>query len=750
MTQLQSRSIDAILEDVDELLLSLPHEDAISDEVWLSEGGVAPLKDSFFKARLEYLDRLEALPVTDELLPVLDLLILKADEEAGGEKKGLGSRIKEKAKGLKQEWLGTGGPKKYKTEGFSRLEGPASGKWTTADGKFAAWSSVGKVQSAAKGFMSGFSRQQKLDERASKPPNSKLHREDPRTYWKERGKLASTFAATMEGINSGKIKGAEADRLMGVDKHGKNVSGLDSSQVKRRDELLAKNPDDLVKKPAVRELKEIINEDGDITQEARAGEPAVDEAAELQKLNNGLSLRERAEALGTDLEMVEYHVNQINDSNSKLKRAVNPALQRIAPPVGDWPDSLGGSQAIERLNKNWSQVTAGMPKGDKGSLNRQYAASSQGRGRNPATPPAHGYADREYLKSGEKPPKGVREYTTDRGKRYYLTSESKAKRAADEEKVRAKKEQKKAEKESKKKQEEKKKKKAEKEEREREKEKKKKAKKKKVPVTPGGGESAQPEQEIEEEQAMPQPEQESDQPPLPDKKEKKESTKGKGKGKGKKKSTTKQEKKKESTSKTDKKSKKEKTKTDKKSKKEKAKPDEKPDEKEEEGSLVQEILAGIKEGWAEGRGEAKKKKAAKLEQKRKEYDDPEARVKRIDKTIEQLDKRRAKAEKKAKKQERRAKGEDFSGRVDRWLKKNPKIENLIRGSADDPDNIVWSYLSRDLLSMSTEDARDFLDRLDKGGEVFFKGYIESFKIDLAAEREASDLLHLIDTVAKEK
>ena len=79
MTQLQSRSIDAILEDVDELLLSLPHEDAISDEVWLSEGGVAPLKDSFFKARLEYLDRLEALPVTDELLPVLDLLILKAD-----------------------------------------------------------------------------------------------------------------------------------------------------------------------------------------------------------------------------------------------------------------------------------------------------------------------------------------------------------------------------------------------------------------------------------------------------------------------------------------------------------------------------------------------------------------------------------------------------------------------------------------------------------------------------------------------
>ena len=41
----------------------------------------------------------------------------------------------------------------------------------------------------------------------------------------------------------------------------KNVSGLDSSQVKRRDELLAKNPDDLVKKPAVRELKEIINEE---------------------------------------------------------------------------------------------------------------------------------------------------------------------------------------------------------------------------------------------------------------------------------------------------------------------------------------------------------------------------------------------------------------------------------------------------------------------------------------------------------
>ena len=114
--------------------------------------------------------------------------------------------------------------------------------------------------------------------------------------------------------------------------------------------------------------------------------------------------------------------------------------------------------------------------------------------------------------------------------------------------------------------------------------------------------------------------------------------------------------------------------------------------------------------------------------------------------IKKLDKLASKAAK----EQRRAKGEDLPGRIDRWLKKHPNIENLIRGSADDPENVLWLRLSEELISLSKQDANDFLDRLDKGGEVFFKGYIESFKIDLAAEREASDLLHLIDTVAKEK
>ena len=115
----------------------------------------------------------------------------------------------------------------------------------------------------------------------------------------------------------------------------------------------------------------------------------------------------------------------------------------------------------------------------------------------------------------------------------------------------------------------------------------------------------------------------------------------------------------------------------------------------------------------------------------------------MDKVIKKLDKLASKAAK----EQRRAKGEDLPGRIDRWLKKHPNIENLIRGSADDPENVLWLRLSEELISLSKQDANDFLDRLDKGGEVFFKGYVQSFATELQAEQDAFEIAELVNNLS---
>ena len=70
MTQLLEKKTSLLVEDLDDLILSIPYEDAISNEFFLTEGGIAPLKKPFFEARLA---RLEATPYTDELLPTLGM-----------------------------------------------------------------------------------------------------------------------------------------------------------------------------------------------------------------------------------------------------------------------------------------------------------------------------------------------------------------------------------------------------------------------------------------------------------------------------------------------------------------------------------------------------------------------------------------------------------------------------------------------------------------------------------------------------
>ena len=744
MTQFSEKKTSLLVEDLDALLLSIPHEDAISDAFFLTEGGIAPLKERFFKARLA---RLEAAPFVDDILPTLNFLIEKADK-------------KDKAVSYKEEgFQRRPGEKVTGTKG-SAGEGKtlATGQWMTAEGKFADWSSVGKVQAAKKGFTSGFSRQMKLEIKASKKPESKLHKEDPRKYWKERGKLASSYAQTMEGVNNGSIKGKEADRLMGVDKNGKNVSGLNPSQQKRRSELLGKAPEDMIKKDEVKEQAELRNEDGSLKQEARAAEAGINEASELRKLNSGLSLRERAEAIGTDLDMVEYHVNQIKDSGSAVKRALDPALRKVAPPVGDWPDSLGGADVADRTTKNFEKVTKGLPRSQAGSLRRQYEAADRGEAKGEAdykaglgkdeqqrtqqAPTAHEYKDRVYRATwtSGKAPQGVRVYTSSRGKQYYLASENKVileerakareekqKSAASEAKAKA---DKKAAKPKKK----------EKEEKE----------EAKVPV-PAGGPEETPDDPDSGAGAGAGAGAEVPSPPP------KEPTPKQPKAKApKKKAATP-----EVSVTSDEKAWKAKAATE---AKKKSGAEKKPKEKKEvEGG----ILGAIKQGWKEGRAEGKKIVDKKAVDKKKDIDKKKksasykkgtATIKARAKAEEEAKKKRSTSAKKGvktkrkkkqsqEKEQRRMSGQDLPGRIDSWLKKHPKVENLIRSSADDPENIVWLRLSDDLMAMSEDTAYDFLDRLDKGGEVFFKGYIQSFKEELRVEQEAVELLRLVNSLS---
>ena len=786
MTQLLEKKTSLLVKDLDALILSIPHEDAISNEFFLTEGGIAPLKKPFFEARLA---RFEAVPYADELLPTLDLLIEKAKKKTDKEKR--------EAKAVS-----------YKEEGFQRRPGEkvtgakgtagegktlATGQWVTAEGDFAPWSSVGKLQAAKKGFTSGFSRQMKMEVKASKKPESKLHKEDPRKYWNERGKLASSFATTMEGINSGAIKGKDANRLMGVDRNGKNVSGLNPSQQKRRSELIQQQ------------------------QSAGADGLGKGEKGELNKLNSNLSLREKAEAIGTDLDMVEYHVNQIKDSGSAMRRALDPALGKVAPPVGAWPDSLGGAEVAERATKNFQKVTNGLPKSQPGSLDRQYEAADRGEAKGEAeykaglgkdeqqrtqqAPTAHEYKDRIYRTAwtGGKAPQGVRVYTSSRGKQYYLSSEHKL---IQDERTKAREEKQKSKAAEAKARAEKKAKKPTKQEEEKEKE------EAKVPVPVGGGPeespddsdsgagagagagaetpSPSPKEPTPEQSKVESPKEKVETPEVsikPDEKGFKAKADAAKTGASKKKgaavaSTGKKKAKAAGASiKPDKEAFKAKAAAE---AKKKTGAEKKP---KEEGGILDAIKQGWKEGtedWKSDKSKKKRSKAAKkgvktkkkkakwekkaaaqlagnrakakeekvkeqskLEQKRKEYDDPEVKAKRIDKGIKKLGKLANRIER----EERKAKGEDLPGRIDSWLKKHPKVENLIRGSADDPENMLWLRLSDDLVSMSKEDASDFLDRLDKGGEVFFKGYIQSFNAEIQAEQEAAELVALVDNLS---
>ncbi|MAE81398.1 MAG: hypothetical protein CMB80_01590 [Flammeovirgaceae bacterium] len=397
---------------------------------------------------------------------------------------------------------------------------------------FAPWSAAwrGKVSATAKEAKQVFQEQYRLESEANKPIKSKMYKNSPRAYAKERGKLATQFAnahadaeKSMKDPKTGKLRKDYADNAMealsnklGVDPaSGKERHSL--KEVDTRTETLSAKKGEAAQKKGQKiqhvwgksksfdrkvgkerglgrdqitalqkegAVEVAVNEDTfgeyiDTKAGARRNELlekheqsgtghgealSEEERDELAKINDGMNIREQAEAAGTTLEMVEYHVNQI-------KRAGNPGLldsdkrlKEVIPPdtsEQDWPDSFGGSNTANKVEASFNEIV--IPKfekneearGEGGTMNFEDAKLSSHvdhmRGREISSPGAKteaqlasdvrtgtgvsgmgaggvGEKDREYLKAGQSAPKWggnqVQEITSPDGARYYSKKQS--------------------------------------------------------------------------------------------------------------------------------------------------------------------------------------------------------------------------------------------------------------------------------------------------------------------------------------
>jgi len=266
-------------------------------------------------------------------------------------------------------------------------------------------------------FRSGFSEQMGREKKANQSPKSALFESNPREYWGQRGRLASELASARDAFErdpkeKGKISEAKLRKIVGQAKDGSAISGLTKGEQRQRNSLLKD----------IGSGKRISNEN----------------KSQLKHLNGKLSIREKAEALGTDLDMVDYHVTQIKNSGSALRRAADPRLSRVSPPVGNWPDGMGGSKVKAGAQKRFRGQLAKMPEKDgSGSdwLNMQYSDHAAGKGTRKKKAATTGRtagqagadtADREYLDPGQEVPEGAQVINTKSGARYYSTSQHQA------------------------------------------------------------------------------------------------------------------------------------------------------------------------------------------------------------------------------------------------------------------------------------------------------------------------------------
>ena len=346
----------------------------------LSEGGCSLVDDHFFKSDVYF-----ALAEDDD------------EEPSKGRKFGTG--VAETVGGLKARGKQVAG---------AVAEGAGKATKAVGGGKGGFWSEV----------RSGFSEQMGRDKKANEKPKSKLFEANPRGYWNQRGKLASELASARDEVEKGQqsegkegITKEAAFKLIGQDADGNEISGLSE--------------------------KEHTQRNGILDQIGKGERVSNENKAQLKHLNGKLSIREKAHALGTDLDMVDFHVTQLINSGSAARRAVDPRLSQVAPPVGNWPDSMGGSKLKAAAQKNFKKVAAKMPESDTNSedmMNAQFVSDrvkEQGGQETggaaddkPGAAAIGGIGDKQYLEPGEKEPEGAQVHPGDKpGTRWYSISQ---------------------------------------------------------------------------------------------------------------------------------------------------------------------------------------------------------------------------------------------------------------------------------------------------------------------------------------
>ena len=320
-------------------------------------------------------------------------------------------------------------------------------------------------------FKSGWSEERGRSKKANEKPKGRLANANPKAYWAERGKLASQLAVTREKLKNGEIDQDQARKIIGMDENGKplptdiNLSRLSSDESKQRQDL--NNKKEPLTRQETAQLKELNGKDEVGRREKLLGKVKEggtkslnrSEKSQLNDLNSKLTIHGQGESIGTTLDMVDYHVDQIERSGSSARRAVDPRLSEVAPPVGEWPESLGGREVQDAANKRFegvarklgssnvnaqdimSEVHAGNFSGTLSSEEQKKAED----GEQLVLPgfeevmdqpkPGAGQAgadtsDRQYLKPGQQPPEGAQVVTTKRGKSYYSSSQLQEYRAA--------------------------------------------------------------------------------------------------------------------------------------------------------------------------------------------------------------------------------------------------------------------------------------------------------------------------------
>ena len=491
----------------------------------MTEGGTAQVPEAFFKEfdiitkgdmrstlfdedfLLEEMDLLKANGIAGALGSLGARLGGRAGRAEGSGLKGL-KRVRDAAKrvGSSAKDAGKATDKGWGTVKNNSWFAPWSGAWRGKVGD-AVREGTSSVKEGASAFKQGFQEQRRLERKANQPIKSRMYETNPKAYGEARGRLATRYAqahaAAAKSLNSSRTDiGTNAtiklSEELGIDpttgeplhtlkeKDTKTKSTTAAQAKKKGLEVIseldggrvevAANPDTygkLVWNEKGERRNELLEKHGNHVAKKKGAEALTnDERNELQEINDGMNIRESAEAIGTDLDMVEYHVNQVERSQNAAFRATDPRLNKVLPVADGWPDSMGGSEVADGVNSRWEQngapeldaamasleeaskKTGGVPgfedamlnahvdhmQGQEhsrtGSMTEGQLASEVRSNRGPQGVDAKAAtqtggipkADREYIKPGQSAPSWggnqVQEITTPGGARYYSRKQS--------------------------------------------------------------------------------------------------------------------------------------------------------------------------------------------------------------------------------------------------------------------------------------------------------------------------------------